>query len=296
MKKPPVTFHVGLIKTGTSWLKSHVFSRMKGISYFAADESFRDFIDQIDPSLPMLVSNEDLSGRKPFAGDYRRARLRALQNLADIFPESRLLIFFREPSLWLTSLYRQYILEGGCDAWSSFSARWLQSGALDFDDLLTKIRSMNFSKILALDHADLVEHQSQTLSVVSDFVGCDNLDMSEFDRNTRRKVGVRNNAAKILLLMNRNQIIGARDIIRKWPFRLLNGYGDDIFPLQDLGEIKELYRDMWQRVRGSYLTDPVVSFQSEHSCHSRPNSTEQIASGPARCDQIVDDQLWLRSS
>jgi hypothetical protein len=249
-----VTFHAGLHKTGSGFLQKFVFPRMTGVQYFNAKSSLPSIVDTIDKR-NLLISGEQLSG-KPFSMDYRVSRLLSLGNLCSLFPGSQLLIFLREPSSWLDSLYRQHLHQGGRESFVAFSTRYIGDGSLNFYDFLSELHKLPFAATLALDHEDLLQRQNETLDVVRRFVGCRELSMSSVDKKAVHNVGVRNHAASFLLTLNR--LTFGRRIGRYWLQRghlsMLNRTGNDPVPETELSQVRQRFGAEWERAKRELMT------------------------------------------
>jgi hypothetical protein len=100
-------FHVGLQKTGTTFLQQEVFPKWEGISYLKAD---LEVLLRLDEKRTYLVSCEGLSGQNWAHHDMRE---KSLKRLSEAFPGSRVLISFRKHSGYIVSSYRQYLQRGG---------------------------------------------------------------------------------------------------------------------------------------------------------------------------------------
>ena len=200
----PITFHVGLHKTGSSYLQHCVFPRMADISYVKHQRRRRSLAETIALARaggPSLVSQEGLSG-EPSRDDYPEHREACLRFLAESYPGSRIIIFLREPSEWLASVYRQCLLGGETRPFRAFAGRYIDNGSLDCRHLLDKLKALPFSDVLALRHEDLRDRPEETIAALCAFVGCEELCMSAEDWIARRKVGTRNAAARTLRLLN----------------------------------------------------------------------------------------------
>ena len=130
----PPLLHVGLQKSGTSWLQSHLFRATAGAGFRtcgnendAKRELVRPHDLDFDPrrarafyqprfervavegSVPVITA-ERLGGDMLF-GAYDSARL--AERLAATFPEARVLMVIREQRRMLLSSYQQYVKMGG---------------------------------------------------------------------------------------------------------------------------------------------------------------------------------------
>jgi hypothetical protein len=152
MTSNPPLFHIGLHKTGTTWLQAELFTAHSSVfvpvsregrakdlgTFFIRDEEdylaspfdlgtdrIRAEMDAIGREVGFgdrvpVVSNERLSGN-PFAGSFD-ARLIA-DRIHAAFPDARILVVFREQKDMLLSIYLQYLQDGGTDRISDFLER-----------------------------------------------------------------------------------------------------------------------------------------------------------------------------
>lgn len=100
--------HVGLHKTGTTYLQSVVFPNWSGIRYLR-NLTVENFL-RIDSEETVLASREGLSG--PALGS-QAEKLAFLKRLSRMFPEARILISFRPHAAYVNALYSQYLRYGG---------------------------------------------------------------------------------------------------------------------------------------------------------------------------------------
>jgi hypothetical protein len=125
-----VLVHIGMHKTASSWLKTHVFRedpfsellpvpevvtkivRPQGLDYQAS--SVRSLLEELLEALPVdrqaCIATERLSGN-PHAGSYDRYVL--ADRLVETVPNARVLVVFRQQADMIGSLYYQYVRRGG---------------------------------------------------------------------------------------------------------------------------------------------------------------------------------------
>ena len=135
-----VVIHVGLHKTGSSFLQRHFFPSLPGVQFVdrVAGHKFLDYLRWEDdfvysaaearkifdaccgrrqPGAVVLLSDEQYYGM-PYNGCALRKR--NVDRLAAIFPKSRIVVVLRNPRDMLESLYLQYIKAGGSANWRQF--------------------------------------------------------------------------------------------------------------------------------------------------------------------------------
>jgi hypothetical protein len=117
--------HIGLHKTGTTWLQQVLFKPRYGFQLVNdAKEPWRDDVSRFlvtgrprppapnlppDVNLHPIVSCERLSGH-PASGGYDREAI--AHRLAATFPGATILVGTREPASWRRSVYAQLVKEG----------------------------------------------------------------------------------------------------------------------------------------------------------------------------------------
>lgn len=125
--------HVGLHKTGTTYLQECVFPKMNSINLMM-NGRLRDEIMKPLVNGNFLISNEGLCGVpwgvyndrfRCWNFDDRRAGYfdtfcMSMRKLQALFPNARLVLGIREHQRWVTSLYKQYLHEGGTKCFRDF--------------------------------------------------------------------------------------------------------------------------------------------------------------------------------
>lgn len=138
----PLLLHVGLHKTGSTWLQQNLFARQAhgfsqheeprhriverlvlpyALSKEQARAAYSRAIDDAQSAGRTLVlSHERLSGY-PSSGAFDRKMI--AERLGEAFPEGRVLIVFREQRALIRSMYSQHITDGGVGSLERFLTR-----------------------------------------------------------------------------------------------------------------------------------------------------------------------------
>jgi hypothetical protein len=113
-----VLIHVGLHRTGTTYLQKRVFPRLKGMRYAKKPSSAR--IERLaaerEAPRPLLISHEGLLARKRDG----RARPERLGRLAELFPDAEPMLTVRRHDRWARSLYVYNIYKGHRHSFETF--------------------------------------------------------------------------------------------------------------------------------------------------------------------------------
>lgn len=140
-RPPAVVLHVGLHKTGTTWLQRRIFAAKHGrelqycgdidliyrqflipgpgdFSAATARAAFAPLLEQAAGNgQPVVISGENLAGR-PFHA--RHLREITAGRLAETFPEARILLTIREQNAIISSMYGQYLRFGYSSSLQAF--------------------------------------------------------------------------------------------------------------------------------------------------------------------------------
>ena len=124
--------HIGLTKTGSTFLQRNVFPYIKGISYYGKD---------LPPiirknSNKVLISNEDWSGCPHNSSVDNRLFL--VEQLKSFFPKACIIVFTRHKG-WKRSLYSTYVKDGGRFGFAKWLNRVFNSSYLDQDEYVEQL-------------------------------------------------------------------------------------------------------------------------------------------------------------
>lgn len=168
-------FHIGLHKTGTTYLQQRVFPNLRGIEYLRWRNI--EYYLRLKRGRTYLTSCEGLSGTTFATLD---TRLEAIRNLAAMFPGAKVIVGFRDHGGYLASLYSQYLRYGGKHRFSDFFS--LDGTA---PDALLRADNINFQAIIETVAAEfgtrpfvyimqqMFSDEQTFLRKLSEFADCD---------------------------------------------------------------------------------------------------------------------------
>lgn len=153
-----LTLHIGLHKTGTTFLQRQYFPYFEDTHYFNKNLAFQNLAYKRNRNF--FISNETLSGR-PWNEEWKRGIKNsfswlesfemATDNMQQLFPDAHIVVVFRKQGDLLISLYKQYIQEGGELNFQNF---YNENGVLKEKDLALKPRldilNEKFSRVSVL--------------------------------------------------------------------------------------------------------------------------------------------------
>ena len=114
MRQPEVFFHVGLPKTGTTYLQRLIFPNLKGIQFYKK----RLYDKHHD-----IIQNSDYD-KYLFSCEFDKPLKERLLQIKINYPQAKIIVCFRPQVAWLASRYRYHIRKFGGATWAEFfSAR-----------------------------------------------------------------------------------------------------------------------------------------------------------------------------
>lgn len=204
-----IFFHIGLPKTGTTFLQQTAFGCWPNMTY--CNDLWFPYLVLKERDTKYLVSNETLSGR-PWNRDpsqqldWHDELQRSLDGLKRLYPDAGVLISFRRHAGFIESLYAQYLHEGGTRSLDGFFSLDEKDSILGPQQLdYTKIIDMAVSRfgervfVFTLDQ--IRDDLERLLAGMGDFFGETPPDMSALDLSHRNR-SVGHYQAKLLRRLN----------------------------------------------------------------------------------------------
>ena len=168
--KTTIFFHVGLGKTGTTFLQDRFFPSLKGIDYLPRNKFYKakDYIrNSQSPSI--LVSRE-----------FDQQLESEARKFADVFPDAKPIIVLRRPDSYIASQYRRAVKNGFTGEFTDFFNLQSDNGIfkmkdLEFDKQLQQLSAIFSNPAIVLfyedmksDLGDFLHQWLQILSASSD--------------------------------------------------------------------------------------------------------------------------------
>lgn len=172
MKQPKIFVHIGLPKTGTTFLQEKVFPKMD--INFICKENLA--IAKLSSKKVNLISDEDLSHKLDTFGVNR---YEIAYRIHKLFPNAKIIIVFREKEKWLKSIYNQYLksVYRPYMPFDKFKETMIENGALKFENYEQFLRRL-FPNVLTLQFEDMKKDVYGFVSKICDFMG---VEVPEFD-------------------------------------------------------------------------------------------------------------------
>ena len=193
-----IYLHIGLHKTGTSFLQREIFPKMKEIDFRYHRKYIYD-ISVCSDKTKILFSDENYSVSMPHYRHMYECE-DALLNFKKLFPDAKIIIGTRNKDKWLYSCYCQFVKgNGGYISYTEYLKKY-EKDILDFDEYVAEVKSL-WSDVFVYDFSEFRKDSHKVIKSMCDFMGCS---VPTYENN---KVNVKLNKNQILLLRTMNRIV-----------------------------------------------------------------------------------------
>ncbi len=267
-----VTIHIGMPKTGSTWLQTFILPALTSIDV-CYRESFRYSVLEWS-NKNLLISYENFVGY-PYILESRgmdgwmKTRERALANLSFLFPAADIILIVRKQTELVKSLYNQYVRIGGHISFHDYiagnSKYSLEKHALEYMPLINWIKNIFSGRILLINYNLFQNNKEKFGQIFLDFTGAD--DYINFSKSGSVKINksLSRVQVKYLTLLNRMfrndyspdglRLPGKKTYkrMRKAVLSLacLASWNepDGIYKKEDIETIDEYYLEDWSKIK-----------------------------------------------
>ena len=182
--------HIGLPKTGTTFLQEIVFPQINYTSFYRGWESPRVKLNTpIDNKI--IISDEAFVGGM-FSGHWRNEFNKSIENIKLIYNNPKIIIGFREHSSLLLSLYKQFLHEKGVISFDEFF-NFSNTGIIKTEDIqynyMLSVLNKNFDNVFVYTQEWMKKDLNGFISNVFNFIGVKENEIA--NTNVNRNVGVK---------------------------------------------------------------------------------------------------------
>ena len=162
-----VVLHIGLLKTGSTYLQKSFFPFLDLNFIYYSYNSF-PFFNIVNDGVN-LISSESFAGiAYKSKGSLKRYDI--LENLHSLLPRSRVILCLRDKNSLVKSLYKMFVLKGGILSFDDFVHYELNSDYLDVEELVDFVNS-RFRDCFIYDYEDFCRDGDRVLGDMCEFIG-----------------------------------------------------------------------------------------------------------------------------
>jgi hypothetical protein len=166
MSETKVFIHVGLHKTGTTFLQNEVFPKIPEINY----QRKVDLTTSVVEGKTNLFSDENLDG-----GSYRLFskpddRYKIAMNLYKMFPNAGIIVCLRDEKSWLRSAWKQYVLSYYGYTFKDYCKK-MDKETLNFKGYVFYLSNLFNDNVFVTNYETLVKDPQNFVKGICDFIG-----------------------------------------------------------------------------------------------------------------------------
>ena len=172
-----IFFHVGLSKTGSTFLQQQIFPHFKDVHYIPTVK-YRNALDLI----PKIKSEKLLVSR-----EFDQQFEAEIKKFSKQYPDAHPIIVFREPGSWAVSNYKRFVKNGHPIAFREFIDIQNDNGLFKIEDFkysryLSLLENHFNQKPLILIYEDLRQNPQTFLQKIADYLGI-KIDVTKLNLN-----------------------------------------------------------------------------------------------------------------
>ena len=191
MKEKKIIIHLGLNRTGTTFLQTKVFPFLKDVNYIPLylnnKYACNPFMLKIEDNKTTLISNENIcffikhiavDGDTKYYADGRTI----LKRLNNVFPNASIIFCTRDKNSWLKSVHNNSVRNGYAYDFEYFLKH---SEYIDIDDFVKTLKEL-FNDVFIYRFEDFIQNKQKIVSDICDFIGTDvpnNIDYGKINKS-----------------------------------------------------------------------------------------------------------------
>lgn len=165
-KEQEIVIHLGLHKTGSTYLQKCVFSRLKGVEVQHLMEICQ--VKFKSDKRVLLISSEGLLSSMPQYPDNGTVE-DSIEALHRIYPDAKIILGVREATSWVKSCWNQYIRGGGTASFFEYCKKYGNNCMIP-SEYIKPIKS-RWKNVFVYDQYELKRCPYRIIEDMCDFIG-----------------------------------------------------------------------------------------------------------------------------
>jgi len=163
--KQEVFIHVGLQKTGTTWIQEQLFQKMKGV------HTLRRFtlIEEFDKTKQKIIISMEWICATSYIDPYS-LRFEIIERYARLYPQAKIIFGIREKKPWVKSTYSQYVKNGGVESFNYWRENIFNEKYLNYDEYIDTLKKL-FKEVYVYTFEDLKKDKQKFAEGLCNFIG-----------------------------------------------------------------------------------------------------------------------------
>lgn len=211
-----IFIHIGLHRTGTTFLQKHVFPKIEGIAYYGRYNPYhvQNYVLAVDVKAndKILISDEGLT-TYPYFNYPETTVFIVTERLKKLFPHAKIIVVFRDKKEWKKSLYDVYVrMAKGNLSRSEWEQKIFNSKNFEFGEFKQFLKTI-FDDVLVLWYKDFKKNPQVFVEQICNFMG---VSTPNFD-NIYENQSFNKNSNRLLIWVDKREMIPdiCKDFIRK---------------------------------------------------------------------------------
>lgn len=201
-----LAIHVGLHKTGTTFIQDVLLPSLSNVAVIRGWHSFRQLVAKSKQKSTLVITDESLAG-KLWEQSYFSTFKENVAQLKSIYNDPKIIVGIREHTSFILSLYKQYLQEGGAEP-LEYLYNAENTGMLKDHDLMfyprIKLLQESFEEVWVYNQGILRDNLPLFVENITRFLEVENDLQIELLRRQTSNVGIKTQKqARILRRINK---------------------------------------------------------------------------------------------
>ena len=172
MVKMEIYIHIGLEKTGSTFLQRNVFPNLKDVNYVSQWTSSNREKLLLSPVYDDKINlfSDEIFSLHDSQETHRCSRVEIANRLHKIFPYANIILVLRDKEDWMRSLHRQYTTNTPNVSFNKWYDTVFVQDDLDYDGYVNHLKSL-FNDVFILQYETLKNNPDEFVKQICNYIG-----------------------------------------------------------------------------------------------------------------------------